>query len=127
MCHDITPYTRFAHISVTTGTVDDGTNNILEAGDTIEYKMEIANIGNTCLADLVVSDLLLDGTIECDTPDTGEHNRKYPQTPQTPQCWQQTLCHYLLISKTLSLLRPPALLERYNVRTALFSRAHVPS
>lgn len=46
--------------------MDSGDNDIVEAGDAIDYQMEISNTGNTCLEDLVVTDLRLGGDSECE-------------------------------------------------------------
>lgn len=56
---------------VMTANADNGDNDILEAGDSILYTMEISNTGNTCLLDVETSDLLVGAAIHCDTSSTG--------------------------------------------------------
>lgn len=58
-------------MTVVAGTVDNGDDGFVEAGDTIEYEMEISNTGNTCLEDVVVQHLSLGGDNECEVHDTG--------------------------------------------------------
>lgn len=73
--------TRASPLAVVTGTVNNGDNGVLEAGDTVNYEIEISNSGNTCLQDVVVEDLLvLDGEDNCEAHDQGT---QYIQGPHT--------------------------------------------
>lgn len=58
-------------LPVMTGQPDEGDNGILEAGDSIAYKINVSNTGNTCLRTLTISDLLVRSSISCDNTGTG--------------------------------------------------------
>lgn len=58
-------------LAVVTGTVHNGDNEILEAGDTVECQTNVFNTGNTCLEDVVVTNLVLGGENECVAHDKG--------------------------------------------------------
>ncbi|CAN0547166.1 unnamed protein product, partial [Ectocarpus sp. 12 AP-2014] len=46
-------------VLVTEAQTYKGGNDLLEAGDSIVYTIKVDNMGNTCLQELVVSDLLV--------------------------------------------------------------------
>ncbi|CAM9789547.1 unnamed protein product, partial [Ectocarpus sp. 6 AP-2014] len=59
--------TRLANVTIVTeAQTYKGSNDILEAGDSIIYTIKVDNTGNTCLQELVVSDLLLGSEMSCD-------------------------------------------------------------
>lgn len=59
-------------VLVTEAQTYKGGNDILEAGDSIVYTLKVDNTGNTCLQELVVSDLLVGSGMSCDNFATGE-------------------------------------------------------
>ncbi|CAN0524752.1 unnamed protein product, partial [Ectocarpus sp. 12 AP-2014] len=59
-------------VLVTEAQTYKGGNDLLEAGDSIVYTIKVDNMGNTCLQELVVSDLLVGGGMSCDNSATGE-------------------------------------------------------
>ena len=52
--------------SATTPQLDIGENDIVEAGDSIAFNVEVSNTGNTCLQILEISDLLVGSAMSCD-------------------------------------------------------------
>lgn len=57
--------------SVVTAKTKPGGDGVLNAGDTIEYNMNVTNSGNTCLMDVRVMDVGM-ASIECDAWYPGE-------------------------------------------------------
>ncbi|CAM9294792.1 unnamed protein product, partial [Ectocarpus fasciculatus] len=59
--------TRLANVTIVTeAQTYKGGNDMLEAGDSIIYTFKVDNTGNTCLQELVVSDLLVGSGMSCD-------------------------------------------------------------
>lgn len=48
-----------------------GENDIVEAGDSIAYNLEVSNTGNTCLQILNIFDLLVGPAMSCDNATGG--------------------------------------------------------
>ena len=58
-------------IAVLTAQPDKSGTDTFGAGDSIAYKIDVYNTGNTCLRTLTISDLLVGPSMSCDMFDTG--------------------------------------------------------
>lgn len=73
---------RETDLSVKTGTVDSGTDSVVNAGDTVTYEFDITNTGDTCLAVTKIIDGNA-GEVECPfVVNMAGKNLNYTNVPQ---------------------------------------------